>query len=137
MVDLEEKWVHLFEKLVDIMNNIDPKIKYEFESSANTHNNSLPYLDVRVIITEGIIITDVYSKPTDTYNYLPFNRAHPRHVVRNIPYSLARRIKGIVSNENLLEVRMRNMILRLKTKKYPTKLFKMQSIRQCQFLAMI
>ena len=91
------------------MNNIDPKIKYEFESSANTHNNSLSYLDVRVIITEGIIITDVYSKPTDTYNYLPFNRAHPRHVVRNIPYSLAGRIKGIVSDENLLEVRMRDI----------------------------
>ena len=118
------EWVNLLEKLAEIMNSIDPKIKYEFESSTNTPNNSLPYLDVRVIIKNGEVKTDIYSKPTDTYNYLPFNSAHPRHVVRNIPYSLARRIKGIVSDENLLPDRMKDMTSRLKMKKYPNQLIR-------------
>ena len=47
---------------------------------------------------------------------------YPRHVVRNIPYSLARRIRGIVSDDKLLPIRMKEMTIRLKNKKYPNKL---------------
>ena len=117
-----KEWVDKLARLADIMNSIDPNIRYEFVVSLNTDNNSLPYLDVRVIITEGKVITDIFSKATDTYNYVPFNSAHPRHVIRNVPYSLARRIRGIVSDDELLPIRMGEMTRRLKNKKYPSKL---------------
>ena len=43
--------------------------------------------------------------PTDALNYVPFNSAHPKHVLRNVPYCLARKIRGIVSDGVLLELR--------------------------------
>ena len=104
------------------MNSIDPKINYEIETSLNTGNNSIPYLYVHVIIKEGKIISDVFSKATYTYTYLPFNSAHPRHVARNIPYSLARRIRGKVSDDELLPIQMNEITLRLKNKKYSSQL---------------
>ena len=107
----------------EMMNDIDAKIQYTFESSTDSIDNSVAYLDCRVIISQnGTIDTDIYAKKTDTFNYLPFNSAHPRHVMRNIPYSLARRIRGIVSKEELIPIRMKEMADRLTVKKYPKKL---------------
>ena len=116
------EWLNLLPIIAEVMHSIDPKIKYTFETSNTAELNALPYLDVRVIIQNGTVITDLYSKPTDTFNYVPFNSAHPKHVLRNVPYCLARRIRGIVSDGALLELRMSELKKRLKNKKYPTRL---------------
>ena len=105
-----------------IMNSVDPNINYEFESSQDSDNNSNPFLEVRIIITGNHVITDLFAKNTDTFNYVPFNSSHPRHTIRNIPFSLARRVRGIVSDTTLLPIRMNEMKSRLKNKKYPVKL---------------
>ena len=55
---------HIDHKISTI--NIDHKIKYTFETSNTAELNALPYLDVRVIIQNGAVNTDLYSKPTDT-----------------------------------------------------------------------
>lgn len=111
------------DKIKTFMNSIDPKIQYTFESSLD-NLNSIPFLDVLITFTNGKLDTDIYSKPTDTYNYVPFNSNHPRHTIRNIPFVLARRIKGIVSDPNKLQGRFQDMTERLKYKKYPTQLIK-------------
>ena len=116
------EWLDKLSLIADIMNGIDKRIKYTFENSMDSEDNSLPYLDVRVRIQKGTIITDLYSKPTDTFNYVPFNSAHPRHVLRNVPYSLARRLRGIVSQDDTLAARMQELKERLASKKYPRKL---------------
>ena len=82
------------------MNKIDPKILYLFEKSCSNVNNASPYMDVKIIIEGNNTHTDIYTKNTDTFNYVPFNSCHPRHTIRNIPFVLARRIRGIVSDEN-------------------------------------
>ena len=104
-----------------ILNSTDPNIIFTFESSLNSllANKALPYLDVLLWVANGRIITDIYNKPTDTFNYLPFSSSHPRHICRNIPYSLARRIKGIVSDESKINSRMTEMKNRLIKKSYP------------------
>ena len=123
VIFLWRKKFNNLDKIKTFMNTIDSKIKYTFESSLENHN-SIPFLDVLITIENGNIDTDIYSKPTDTYNYVPFNSNHPRHSIRNIPFNLARRIKGIVSDPNKLQGRFQDMADRLKTKKYPTKLIK-------------
>ena len=107
------------EFIKSLMNGVDKKIKFTFESSDDNPSNSIPYLDVELYIQNGKIITDIYSKNTDSYNYLPFSSCHPRHCVTNIPYSLARRIKGIVSDPSKIDVRMLEMKNRLVAKGYP------------------
>ena len=43
------------------------------------------YLDVMVELERNKIITDVYFKPTDTYQYLDFTSCHPKYVKKGIP----------------------------------------------------
>ena len=116
------QWLTELESIKNIMNSIDHNINYEYESSQDSEDNSIAFLDVRVIIKDECVITDLYSKRTDTFNYVPFNSSHPRHTLRNIPFSLARRVQGIVSDPSLVSIRMEEMKQRLKKKKYPIKL---------------
>ena len=115
-------WIHFLPIIIDVLNSIDPNIQYELLCSINSLDNSSTYLDIRVTIEQGKIYTDIFAKATDTFNYLPFNSAHPRHVMRNIPYCLARRIRGIVSKEDLIPIRMKELKGRLIAKKYPKNL---------------
>ena len=47
---------------------------------------------------DGKIITDLYVKPKDTYQYLDFSSCHPYHCKRSIYYSQALRLDKICSN---------------------------------------
>jgi hypothetical protein len=76
------------------------------------------------MMPDGVVETDIYRKPTDTMNYVPFDSAHPKHVLRNIPYNLARRIKMIVSNTNTRQERYMDLEKRLLELKYPPTLVK-------------
>ena len=84
---------HLFE----ILNNLCLAIKFTRKIGERT----ISFLDVVVGICsiDGNIETEIYRKPTDTMNYVHFNSAHPRHILKSIPYNPARRIRTIVSNE--------------------------------------
>ena len=65
------------EEIKAFMNSIDQKIQYTFESSLEDINNGAAYLDVWVTVqTDGLVQTDMYAKPTDTFNYLPFGSCH-------------------------------------------------------------
>ena len=111
-------------EIVDILNSIDPNIKFLAETSEelNRPSGGLPFLDVEAYFKEGEIHFDLYHKETDTFNYLPFSSSHPRHCVRNIPYSLARRIVVIVSEQHNVTKQLNLLKRRLINKGYPEKL---------------
>ena len=111
-------------EIVDILNSIDPNIKFLAETSEelNRPSGGLPFLDVEAYFKEGEIHFDLYHEETDTFNYLPFSSSHPRHCVRNIPYSLARRIIVIVSEQHNVTKQLNLLKLRLLNKGYPEKL---------------
>ena len=46
---------------------------------------------------DGTIWTDLYSKPTDSHNYLRFESSHPPHCRKGLPYSQFLRIRRICS----------------------------------------
>lgn len=74
-------------------NSFDSHIKFEQTFSLT----NIPLLDVQVIINDGKIETDLYTKPTNTHQYLNWTSCHPRHTKTTIPYSLALGLRCICS----------------------------------------
>jgi hypothetical protein len=70
-------------EFLNYINNYHETIKYTWEYS----ERGVSYLDVRVELESGKLQTDVYSKPTDTHQYLDFKSCHPAHVKKAIPYA--------------------------------------------------
>ena len=100
------------------INSLHPDIKFTMEFDEKV----LPFLDILVQKNNNKIETDIYSKETDTKQYLTFNSCHPRHITRNIPYNLARRICTIVSNEEKKILRLKELKQTLINRNYPKNL---------------
>ncbi|XP_072050367.1 uncharacterized protein [Amphiura filiformis] len=95
-------WTHSkdeLEQFINHANQIHPSIKFTSDYSPSQVN----FLDVAVKLSEGQIHTDLYSKPTDKHTYLLPTSCHPRHCTRNIPYSLALRLRRICSDESAFQ----------------------------------
>ena len=71
-------------------------IKFTVSQSTEEVN----FLDVRVMIKDGKIITSVYSKPTDSHLYLSQKSNHPKHMINNIPKSQFLRLRRICSESS-------------------------------------
>ena len=98
-----------------MINSLYPDIRFTIECS----DKQLPFSDVLVKKGCSKLETDIYYKPTDSKQYLLFNSCHPKHTRTSIPYSLARRIRSIVTNEEILRIRMNELRLALKQQNYP------------------
>ena len=46
--------------------------------------------------TRNSVKTDIYYKPTNTHDYLPYDSAHPDYTKNNILYNLAKRILYLI-----------------------------------------
>ena len=104
-----------FEDVLDIMNDLNHKIKFTWDS----RGDNATFLDIKLTKRNNAIITDIFYKETDTKQYLEFNSNHPRHVKNNIPFNLARRICTIVTEPQIREERLRELKDFLSQRKYP------------------
>ena len=82
----------------------------------------LPFLDILINKTGTLIWMDIYTKKTDSKRYVPFTSNHPKHCLKNIPFSLARRICTIVENEKIKMKRMQELQINLEKQHYPKSL---------------
>ena len=98
-----------------ILNSLNDNIQLTVETSCV----KLPFLDVMVKKEDTRLTTDIYYKPTDSFQYLPYTSSHPRHTKNNIPYNLARRICMIIENREKREQRLQELKYILLSKKYP------------------
>ncbi|XP_071150518.1 uncharacterized protein [Mytilus edulis] len=115
--DVDMKWNKSDEDLdtfITHANNIHPSIKFTHEKS----KSKIAFLDTSSSLTEGIISTDLYSKPTDTHQYLSPKSCHPAHLTKSIPYSQALRVKRICSNTETTKRQLRKLETRLKKRGY-------------------
>ena len=71
---------------------------------------------------DGRITTDIYHKPTYSFNYITFDSGHPRHTKVNIPFNMERRIRTIVSDEERSKQKLEDLKAILESKIYPKKL---------------
>ena len=97
------------------INSVHRTIKFTAEISKTEIN----FLDTTVKLNEGEITTDLYCKPTDRNNYLPFNSAHPFHCKKGLPYGQFLRIRRICSMEEDFERHVAYKAALLLQKKYP------------------
>ena len=74
-----------------------------------SNSNEMHFLDIKLLILDDKVITDIYYKPTDTQNYVPFKSSHPKHTLKNIPYNLARRLCTIIDESSTLETRLEQL----------------------------
>ena len=103
---------------VNILNNLHRDISFTYEAS----DEKLSFLNIMLYIENDNLLTDIYYKPTDCHDYLPYNSCHPKHVTRNIPYTLARMIATIVDDPQRKSHRLSELKTWLKQSKYPIEL---------------
>ena len=65
------------------------KIKFEEESS----EHELVFLDTKVHLIVGYLVQEIYSKPTDSHEYLNPDSAHPPMVANGNPYAVAPKVQ--------------------------------------------
>ena len=82
-------WLHGIERLQEFLKFIDSfheTISYTWDYS----ESQVSFLDVTICReVGGGISTDVFSKSTDTHQYLDYRSCHPKHVKQAIPYGQA------------------------------------------------
>ena len=120
---------HNLEQFRRILNDLHPSITYTMDMS----KSSLPFLDTMVINKGGQIQTDIYYKPTDSKQYFLYTSCHPKHTRNSIPYNLARRLKTIVSENEVLDQRFNELKKYLNKRKYPSKLIE-DAIKKVELL---
>ena len=97
--DIDMQWCHGHQNLkhfLESANSFHQSIKFTSEISNDEHI----FLDTISHIENDKLITDLYSKPTDTHQYLLPTSCHPKHCCKNIPYSLALRVRRICTQKS-------------------------------------
>ena len=64
-------------------------------------HKKLPFLDILLYKNAERLESDIHYKQLDTHQYLDYHSCHLGHTKSNIPYTLARRICAIVTNQDL------------------------------------
>jgi hypothetical protein len=106
--DIDMQWSHGQDNLkifLELANNFHKSIKFTSEISNTQH----VFLDTVSRIEGNSLITDLYSKPTDSHQYLLPTSCHPPHCCRNIPFSLALRIRRICTQKSDFEIRTKEL----------------------------
>ena len=79
----------------------------------------MPFLDIKLAITNNRIQTSIHYKETDTHNYLHYTSFHPRHCKQAIPYSQFLRLRRICSNDVDFSEKAEEMLTFFKQRGYP------------------
>ena len=104
-------WTEGEEALNEFLTHCNNQSKHiQFEQTIS--NNLILFLDVSVILENGKLTTDLYSKPTDKHQYLYFNQLSPQ-TYQNKPYvsaaCLALCLRRICSTDTLFQKRTHEM----------------------------
>ena len=113
-----------FKDFKTCLNNMQPSIKFTFENPEIIYENKkkvqvLNFLDAKIILhEENSLETDIYYKPANTHDYLPYDREHNDHTKNIIPYNLAKRIIVFVTNPEKVIIHLDKLRQFLKVCKY-------------------
>ena len=113
-------WTHGKEKYQEFLNHCNNnRFGMIFETNEDSVSAiSVPFLDVKVILENGKLTTDLYSKPTDKFQYLNFASCHPYQQKASLPYSFALRIRRICSATTDLKRHCKELTSRLRRRGY-------------------
>ena len=124
-------WTHVKEKLEEFLkdfNNYHSNIKFTHEFN----KENVLFLDHKVSLSGGQLITDLHIKATEKHQYLHYTPAHPDHTKRSIVFSQALRVSRICSNKTDFERHLNNMESWLQARCYPKHLVQ-KEMRKVRF----
>ena len=75
-----------------------------------------------VTLSNGYLESDLYSKPTDTHQYLKWTSCHTKHTKHSLPYSPAFRLRRICSSQETLSTWVTQLKHHLLNRGYPAKI---------------
>ena len=119
--DIFMLWQHgqaELDTFVRLLNTRVETIKFTHEISLET----LSFLDVSVRINKGNLETGLYTKPTDTHDYLLYSSSHPQRCKDSIPYSQFLRIRRLCSSIKEYERNVMKLSLHFLRREYPEEL---------------
>ncbi len=126
-------WHHGEDELQKFISHLStchkPKtIKFSHEYS----REGVPFLDTWVYLdSDGNLNTKVYTKPTDSHNYLHYTSAHPRKCIEAIPYGQFIRIKRICFKTSDFEEHAKLLSHHFKRRGYPDSLIQSSLEKVC------
>ena len=83
-------------EFIEHCNNFHPTIKFTFDYNLSTR--AVNFLDIHIWIDgNGLIQTDLYQKPGKVCQLLLPSSAHPSHICRSLPLSIAYRVRRLCS----------------------------------------
>ena len=99
------------------INSFHPTIKFTMQSS----KTDVSFLDIHIKLQDGLLHTDMYTKPTDRKAYLPSSSCHPKHCINNIPFSQLLRARRLCSKDEDFESQANSILEAFKRRGYPTR----------------
>jgi len=97
------------------INTLHTDIHFTMAHSAH----DVPFLDLKLVLEDNFLQSDLYSKPTDTHNLLHYSSCHPKHVKNSIPYSQAIRLRRSCSTLVKFEKKSSELKNHLEKRGYP------------------
>ena len=107
------------ENMVGWLNGLMPGI---IKLKCNFSETSLEFLDLRIMIVDGRLETELYVKPTNLQLFLDYESNHPTHCKDAIIYSQALRVIERCSKPGSAEPHLENLRDKFLTRNYPDKI---------------
>jgi hypothetical protein len=102
-------WLHgpaRLQQFLPHLSSLKPTIKFTMEVEAN---DTLPFLDILVMMRGPKLAMKVYRKPTHTGRYLHFKSKHPHHAKRDVVHSFISQAKVICQDERDFNNEIKNI----------------------------
>ena len=108
-----------FKNLINTMNQLHPTLKFTYEAS----KTSIDYLDLTIFKGKrfretGILDTKVYTKPTETYQFLHRTSSHPPHVFKAFIFGETLRYARNTNNEDDFKEKVKGFSHKLRARGY-------------------
>ena len=111
--DIVIKWTHdreTLEAFLKTANSFHSTIRF----TAKVSDDKQFFLDTVSHLAGDKVAVDLYTKPSDSHQYLLPTSCHPPHCSKNIPYSLVLRVRRICSDDDTFEKRVKDLSEQLK-----------------------
>ncbi|CAJ0968011.1 unnamed protein product [Ranitomeya imitator] len=106
-------------RFTEYLNSIRPELQFTLNSSPM----QISFLDTLVIREpNGSLVTDIFSKLTDSNSLLHYQSCHPISTKQSLPRSQFKRVARIVSKPSLLPERLEEMSQKFMARDYPVSL---------------
>lgn len=111
------------ESLVEWLNSLmvgTIKFKYDFSYE------KIQFLDLEIYIENGLLMSNLFVKPTNSQLFLDYESNHPEHCKNAIPYSQALRVVERCSSSQNRDEHLASLEEKFKERNYPIELISTQ-----------